>query len=119
MIVGAGSAGAALAARLSEDPGRKVALLEAGPDYPALELTPEDLRNSYRMSLRAHDWGFVAEAVPGRTIPYPRGCVTGGSSAVNASIALRGVPADYDEWAALGNEAVSYTHLTLPTIYSV
>jgi len=108
VIVGAGSAGAALAARLSEDPGRKVALLEAGPDYPDLERTPEDLRVSYRMSLRAHDWGFVAEAVPGRTIPYPRGRVTGGSSAVNATIALRGVPADYDEWGALGNEGWSW-----------
>jgi choline dehydrogenase len=103
VIVGAGSTGAALAARLSEDPGRKVALLEAGPDYANFELTPEDLRNSRRMSLSTHDWGFTAEAVPGRMIPYPRGRVTGGSSAVNATIALRGVPADYDEWAALGN----------------
>jgi choline dehydrogenase len=56
------------------------------------------------MSLRAHDWGLTAEAVPGRTIPYPRGRVTGGSSAVNATIALRGVPADYDEWATLGSD---------------
>ncbi len=56
------------------------------------------------MSLRAHDWGLTAEAVPGRAIPYPRGRVIGGSSAVNATIALRGVPADYDEWAALGND---------------
>jgi choline dehydrogenase len=99
VIVGAGSTGAALAARLSEDPVRKVALLEAGPDYANFELTPEDLRNSRRMSLSTHDWGFTAEAVPGRMM----GRVTGGSSAVNATIALRGVPADYDEWAALGN----------------
>src|SRR5215471_10212195 len=56
------------------------------------------------MSLRAHDWGLTAEAVPGRAIPYPRARVVGGSSAVNATIALRGVPADYDEWAALGND---------------
>lgn len=56
------------------------------------------------MSLQAHDWGLSAEAVPGRAIPYPRGRVIGGSSAVNAGIALRGVPADYDEWAALGND---------------
>jgi choline dehydrogenase len=55
------------------------------------------------MSLRSHDWGLTAEAVPGRMIPYPRGRVIGGSSAVNAAIALRGVPADYDEWAVLGN----------------
>ena len=60
------------------------------------------------MSLQAHDWGLTAEAVPGRVIPYPRGRVIGGSSAVNAAIALRGVPADYDEWAALGNDAWSW-----------
>ena len=60
------------------------------------------------MSLREHDWGLTAEAVPGRAIPYPRGRVIGGSSAVNAAIALRGVPADYDEWAALGNDAWSW-----------
>ena len=109
VIVGAGSAGAALASRLSENRARTVALLEAGPDYAGLELTPADLQNGWRMSLREHDWGFAAEAVPGRTIPYPRGRVTGGSSAVNATIALRGVPADYDEWAALGNDGWGWT----------
>ena len=83
-------------------------LVEAGPDYPTLESTPADLRNGRRMSLRAHDWGLTAEAMPGRTIPYPRGRVMGGSSAVNATIALRGVPADYDEWAALGNDEWSW-----------
>ena len=108
IIVGGGSAGAVLAARLSEDPARKVMLFEAGPDYATVELTPADLRNCWRMSLREHDWGFTAEAVPGRAIPYPRGRVVGGSSAVNAAIALRGVPSDYDEWASLGNDAWSW-----------
>ena len=103
IIVGGGSAGAVLAARLSEEPARRILLVEAGPDYPALESTPADLRDGWRMSLHAHDWGLTAEAVPGRPIPYPRGRVTGGCSAVNATIALRGVPADYDDWAALGN----------------
>ena len=66
-------------------------LLEAGPDYATRRMqTPDDLRDSWRMSLRAHDWGLTAEAVPGRAIPYPRGRVIGGSSAVNAAIALRG-----------------------------
>ena len=108
IIVGGGSAGAVLAARLSEEPARRVLLLEAGPDYATLESTPDDLQDGWRMSLRAHDWGLTAEAVPGRAIPYPRGRVIGGSSAVNATIALRGVPADYDEWAALGNDEWSW-----------
>ena len=109
IIVGAGSAGAVLAARLSEEPSRRILLLEAGPDYATLKSTPNDLQDARRMSLEAHDWGLSAEAVPGRAILYPRGRVIGGSSAVNAAIALRGVPADYDEWAALGNDAWSWT----------
>ena len=108
IIVGGGSAGAVLAARLSEEPARRVLLMEAGPDYPTLESTPADLQDGWRMSLRAHDWGLTAQAVPGRAIPYPRGRVIGGSSAVNATIALRGVPADYDQWAALGNDQWSW-----------
>src|SRR5437763_7994185 len=108
IIVGGGSAGAVLAARLSEEPARRVLLLEAGPDYPTLESTPDDLQDCWQMSLREHDWQLTAEAVPGRAIPYPRGRVIGGSSAVNATIALRGVPDDYDEWAALGNDEWSW-----------
>ena len=108
IIVGGGSAGAVLAARLSEAPARRVLLLEAGPDYATLESTPADLQDGWRMSLREHDWALTAQAVPGRAIPYPRGRVTGGSSAVNATIALRGVPADYDRWAALGNDEWSW-----------
>jgi choline dehydrogenase len=47
-----------LAARLSEEAGRRVLLLEAGPDYATLDSTPDDLRDSWRMSLRGHDWGL-------------------------------------------------------------
>ena len=108
VIVGAGSSGAVLAARLSEDPDRSVLLLEAGPDYVSVEQTPRDLLNSRALSLVDHDWMLTAEAVPGRTIPYPRGKVTGGCSAVNGVIALRGMPADYDEWSELGNEGWSW-----------
>ncbi len=58
IIVGAGSAGAALAARLSEDPNRNVLLLEAGPDYSAVEQTPADLLTTW-ISAGPHDWGLI------------------------------------------------------------
>ncbi len=104
IVVGAGSSGAALAARLSEDEARSVLLLEAGPDYPGRRATPEDLRYAHRVSVVDHDWGFTARATPEREVAYPRGRVMGGSSAVNGTLAIRGTPEDFDEWAALGNE---------------
>ena len=103
VVVGAGSAGCALAARLSENPNLSVALLEAGPDYADLAATPFDLINSHNNSYRDHDWGFEYQPTSTRRDRFPRGRVTGGSSAVNTTIALRGMPEDYDEWAALGN----------------
>ncbi|MGD0120372.1 MAG: mycofactocin system GMC family oxidoreductase MftG [Candidatus Binatus sp.] len=107
IIVGAGSAGAVLAARLSEDPDRNVLLLEAGPDYSAIEQTPHDLLKTW-LSVGPHDWHLTANATPTREILYPRGKVTGGSSAVNGHIALRGTPHDFDEWAAWGNREWSF-----------
>ncbi len=103
LIVGAGSAGCALAARISEQPNLRVALIEAGPDYPHLADTPYDLINSHNNSYRDHDWGFEYQPTESRRDRFPRGRVTGGSSAVNTTIALRGMPEDYDEWADLGN----------------
>lgn len=98
VVVGAGSAGAVIAARVTEDASREVVLIEAGPDYP--DELPADLRDGSRNSLIKHDWRF--RFLPNRThdpAAYPRGMVTGGSSSVNTCIALRGQPGDYDEWA--------------------
>ncbi|MBX3707967.1 MAG: FAD-dependent oxidoreductase [Pseudomonadales bacterium] len=103
IVVGAGSAGCAIAARASEHTGHRVLLVEAGPDYPDVSATPFDLVNSHNNSYRDHDWGLSHAPTQGRSVPFPRGRVTGGSSAVNTTIALRGVPEDYDDWAAAGN----------------
>src|SRR5574338_76767 len=105
IVVGAGAGGSVVAARASEDPSIRVLLIEAGPDYPNIEALPEDLRNANHGSFFDHDWKLRYQPSPTSRadVPFARGRVTGGSSAVNTAIALRGQPSDYDEWAALGN----------------
>src|SRR4051794_16559275 len=102
IVVGAGSAGAPLAARLSES-ARTVLLLEAGRDYASPAETPPDVLDSRNLASMDHDWGFTAVPVPGRTIPYRRGKLVGGCSAMNSCAALWGRRQDFDEWMALGN----------------
>src|SRR6202171_6046736 len=103
IVVGAGTAGAIIAARLSEQPNKSVLLLEAGPDYESEGSTPADLLDSKNIAGPAHDWGYKAIPVEGRTMPYQRGKVVGGTSAINAALALWPRPADFDAWAKLGN----------------
>ena len=109
VIVGAGSAGATLAARLSADPAIQVALVEAGPDYRSAE-TPEAMAspNPSRIIMDPEFARFRWDALKARRThaqaprTYWRGRGLGGSSAVNGQIAIRGVVEDYDDWAATG-----------------
>jgi len=115
IIVGGGSAGSALAARLSADPATRVLVLEAGrPDYlwdPFIHM-PAAL--TFPIGSQFYDWKYESEPEPhlnGRRIYHARGKVLGGSSSINGMIFQRGNPLDYERWAAVpGMSTWSYAH---------
>ena len=112
IVVGAGSAGCAVAGRLSEHEGYRVLLLEAGgPDVEPDIHIPAHFSNMFHTAM---DWGY--ETVPqvglnNRKEYIPRGKVYGGTSSINAMVYQRGNPSDYDRWAELGNEGWNYANV--------
>ena len=112
VIVGAGSAGCAIAFRLTEA-GHKVTILEfGGHDRSPLIQMPAAL--SYPMNMERYDWGYWSEPEPhlgGRKLACPRGKVIGGSSSINGMVYVRGHAKDFDTWAEMGASGWSYSDI--------
>src|SRR3954471_11307845 len=109
IIVGAGSAGAVVANRLSADPRNKVLLLEAGPASHPWSRIP--IGYARLITNPAANWLYSAEPeenTNGRRIPVPRGKMLGGSSSINGLVFVRGQAQDFDTWAQMGNQGWSY-----------
>jgi choline dehydrogenase-like flavoprotein len=112
VVIGAGSAGCVVAARLAEDPAIHVLLLEAGgaDDWPELRIP----HAAWSLQGSQLDWGYQTEPQPQleqRRIGWPRGKVLGGTSAINAMVYMRGHASIYDDWRAAGNAGWGYQDL--------
>jgi len=116
IVIGGGSAGSVLGARLSEDPSVRVLLLEAGGrNSSVLVRMPAGVGTLIKQKSK-HNWGFWTEPEPhmdGRRLWQPRGKGLGGSSAINGMVYIRGHPRDYDQWRQMGLDGWSYAE-TLP-----
>src|ERR1700744_745689 len=110
IVVGAGSAGAVVAARLSENPAWKVLLLEAGPPDKSVWLhVPVGFAKLFTNP--KYNWMYDPDPEPdieGRRMFTPRGKTLGGSSSINGMIYLRGVPTDFNHWRQMGNAGWGY-----------
>ncbi|HEY2301305.1 MAG TPA: GMC family oxidoreductase N-terminal domain-containing protein [Acidimicrobiales bacterium] len=113
IIIGGGSAGLTLAARLSEEPSRRILVIEAGGDFTAA--TEADHLHGINFALTQRDWGLNATVAPGRVLQYSQGKAAGGGSAVNGGLFIRAVPDDFDGWAAAGNDQWAWSKM-LPAL---
>ena len=116
LIVGGGAAGSVLAGRLSEDPNRSVLVLEAGNDYPDYDRIPDEVKYGHTRFAESpesdHNWALRGKATEEQgEIHVAQGKVIGGGSSINGQAMQRGMPEDYDDWAALGNDQWSYANV--------